>query len=151
VTPTSAPERAAASLVSEIGELVGLDRLHAPLEVPIGEYRLTGLELDLRGAGEGVWSLYFWGDGRRRVRVERDAEIVLLDQLTVDFRAELTPASGSHTGVRQITPRLAAASGLEATLVTARRRRHDETVRPADVRVSDVAGRQVAANKSGFM
>ena len=58
----SKPVRISAQLLSDLGELVTIDKLEAPVEVPTGAYRVASVEIELvDDAGEN-WSYSFRED-----------------------------------------------------------------------------------------
>jgi hypothetical protein len=142
--------RVNAALVSEIGELVSLTQLSEPIELPEGEYRLAGLQLEIEENNE-VWVYHFEGTGSRlvRVRPEAIAEVSLLDGLTLDFVNE-RPRGEKNATVTELRPRIVAASGLESTFIGSRERQQGLRERSGEVQV--VSGqRKLAHARAGFV
>ena len=57
---SSQPAKISAELVSDLGELVSIDKLDEATPVPFGEYRLSSLKLDVPDATGQTWTYNFY-------------------------------------------------------------------------------------------
>ncbi len=79
----------AAELISDLGELVVIDKLDEAISVPFGQYRVSSLKLEVPDAGGQTWTYNFYYEKTRNYTVPTNQEttVALLGQL--DMRVTL--------------------------------------------------------------
>ncbi len=99
-----------AELISDLGELVVIDKLDEAIAVPYGQYRVSALKLETPDAGGETWTYSFYNDKTKNYSVPTNHEttVTLLDQLdlNVSFGYETTRPSPGQT--LSIQPKLTA-------------------------------------------
>lgn len=165
VASSARPERVAIALVSDLGELVTIDKLDEPVKLPAGEYWASDLSLDLRDKEGALWHYMF--SGRRgqsaKVTAAEAARLVLLDGLELDFESKVPAppraADGRGAGRRgakpadpvAYTPRLSARTGLELRGMTVQVGRRQPNGRAAELTMTYGGGRSLRVGNSGFV
>jgi len=73
-------------LISDLGELVLVDRLDQPTTVPVGEYRISWLKLETTDSSGQPWTYSFREDNARNqvVRAGEETTIAMLEQLVMN-------------------------------------------------------------------
>jgi hypothetical protein len=83
--------RVTAELVSDLGELVIIDKLDKSIPVPFGEYRLSSLKLEAADSA-GQWWTYSFGNRANRyyaVPTGRETTVTLLKQVAMNVSLRL--------------------------------------------------------------
>lgn len=103
-----------AQLLSDLGELVTIDQLDKPVDVPTGTYHISSLELELADAAGETWSYTFYEDKGQEhvVQTGRQTSVVLLADLAMNVSVERTSGTIRPGDNVTITPKLTAAGGL---------------------------------------
>lgn len=146
--------RVSASLVSDLGEAAMIEKLNAPLELPVGRYRVTSMSLELRESEAWKW-LYLFDAPRQagpmvEIRAGEESELTLLGEL--HLRMELERQSLQAGAVIGVSPSLATPAGLTLAMCE-RQNLHATYLREwtsADVFMIEPGGRRVALATSGF-
>ena len=99
-------------LISDLGELVSIDRLDEPTAVPVGEYRISWLKLEMTDSSGQPWTYSFHKDKTKNhaVRTGQETTIAMLGKLgmnvvTDSHRPDDKPKPGETV---VISPRLVA-------------------------------------------
>ncbi len=108
--------KASVELVSDLGELVAIDKLGEPVAVPIGQYSISWLKLQMSDAAGEPWTYSFRRDGAASFAVQTGQEtaIAMLGGLAM----KVTTGSDRSAGKPKpgdtvvISPRLVADEGL---------------------------------------
>jgi hypothetical protein len=93
-----------AELVSDLGELVIIDKLDSPVPVPFGEYRLGSLKLEAADAAGTLWTYHF--DSRANLNFSvptgRETTVTLLKQVTmsVSLRSDGQVSPGQTVAIQ---------------------------------------------------
>jgi hypothetical protein len=104
--------KASVELISDLGEMVLIDRLDQPTAVPVGEYRISWLKLEMTDASGQPWTYSFHQDKAKShaVRTGEETMLAMLDRLemnvTTDSRGSNSKPQPGETVV--ISPRLIA-------------------------------------------
>jgi hypothetical protein len=101
-------------LVSDLGELVCVDRLDEAIPVPFGEYQLSSLRLDVSDSSGKSWTYSFYGERTRNYSVPANGEIVIriLSQLKMDIAVPMEKPAASPGQTISIQPKLLADGSL---------------------------------------
>jgi hypothetical protein len=111
----SAPAKVSAELVSDLGELVSIDKLDEATTVPFGEYRVSSLKVETPDSGGQTWTYNFYNEKTKNyvVPTNQEATIALLGDLAMnislgsDEKAKISPGQ-----TISIQPRLTADQAL---------------------------------------
>ncbi len=104
--------KASVELISDLGELVLIDRLDQPAAVPVGEYRISWLKLEMTDPSGQPWTYSFHEDKAKNhvVRTAEETTIAMLGKLAmnvaIDTRGPDSKPTPGETVV--ISPRLVA-------------------------------------------
>ena len=104
--------KASVELISDLGELVLIDRLDQPAAVPVGEYRISWLKLEMTDSSGQPWTYSFREDKAKShvVRTGEETTIAMLGKLAMnvawDSRGSDSKPKPGETVV--ISPRLVA-------------------------------------------
>jgi hypothetical protein len=116
------PVKVAAELVSDLGELVSIDKLGAAVSVPVGKYMLSWLKLEMTDSASRAWTYSFHRDKAKdyTVRSGQETSIPLMARMAMnvdmDFqRYGRRPAPGDTVVV---SPRLVADDSLYLSACT---------------------------------
>ena len=73
-------------LISDLGELVSIDKLDEPVAVPAGEYRISWLKLEMTDSSGQPWTYSFHEDTAKNhaVRTGQETTIVMLGKLAMN-------------------------------------------------------------------
>jgi hypothetical protein len=108
--------KASVKLISDLGELVAIDKLGEPVAVPIGEYRISWLKLEMTDAAGQLWTYSFREDRAKNVAVEtgRETRIAMLGTLAMNVTLDVDPAGGKARpgDTLVISPKLVADDSL---------------------------------------
>ncbi len=76
----------AAELVSDLGELVMIDKLDEATPIPFGKYRVSSLKLELPDSGGQTWTYNFYNEKTKNYSVPTNQEttVALLGRLDMD-------------------------------------------------------------------
>jgi hypothetical protein len=113
-TPRAA--KASAELISDLGELVAIDKLDQPVAVPAGEYRVSGLELEIADPAGQAWTYSFREEKARYYAVQtgKETAVTMLGKLamtaTTDCGSSADKPKPGETVV--VSPRLVADESL---------------------------------------
>jgi len=111
---TPSPAKITAELISDLGELVTLDRLDEPSPVHFGEYRLSSLKLEVADSSGQAWTYNFYNEKKRTYSLPTggQTEIRILSELAmqVELQPEKTKVSAGQTV--SIRPKLLADQSL---------------------------------------
>ncbi len=117
VLPHTLPASAkiAAELVSDLGELVSVDKLNDCTPVPFGEYRLSSLTLETPDSHGQVWNYAFYSSKTRNYAVpsRKETTVTLLANLTMNVSLEQPDDKISPGQTLSIRPELIADQSLE--------------------------------------
>jgi hypothetical protein len=107
----------AAEMVSDLGELVVVNDLDKPIDVPFGQYRLANLKIDAPDASGQTWTYNFDVDKSRNHKVPTGQEttVVLLDKFAMKVSLGETRGKVSPGQTLSIQPRLTADDWLYLT------------------------------------
>jgi len=104
--------KASVELISDLGELVLIDRLDQPAAVPVGEYRISWLKLEMSDSSGQPWTYSFHEDKAKShaVRTGQETTIAMLGALAMKVvsdsqRSDSKPKPGETV---VISPRLVA-------------------------------------------
>jgi hypothetical protein len=106
-----------AELVSDLGELVVIDKLDEATAVPFGQYRVSSLKLEVPDAKKQTWIYNFYNEKTINYSVPTNQEttITLLDQLDMNVSLSRTGSEGEKITAGQtvsVEPRLTADKSL---------------------------------------
>jgi hypothetical protein len=105
----------AAELVSDLGELVSIEKLNEATPVPFGEYRLSSLTLEAPDSNGQTWSYSFYS-GRTKnyaVPTNKETTVTLLERLAMNVALEPNESKASPGRTLSIRPELIADQSLE--------------------------------------
>lgn len=104
----------AAELVSDLGELVVVDKLGEATSVPFGQYRLSSLKLEVPDENGQIWNYLFDVDRNKNIAVPTGGEttVVLLDKLAMNVSLGLENGKASPGQTLSIQPKLIADESL---------------------------------------
>jgi hypothetical protein len=90
----------AAELVSDLGELVAIDKLDEAIPVPFGKYRVSSLKVELPDSAGQTWTYNFYNEKTKNYSVPTNGEttVALLGQL--DMNVSLDPNNEN----KKVTP-----------------------------------------------
>jgi hypothetical protein len=82
----SMPGKISAELISDFGELVNIDKLDEAVPVPMSEYRISSLRLDVVDSDKKLWTYSFYHERTKNYAVPRDGEttVALFGQLNMN-------------------------------------------------------------------
>ncbi len=152
----AAPEsmqQATVDLVSHLGELTSVRQATGAVQVPVGDYRIASLMLQLKDSDGRVWEYQFAGRGTYDHRVTEDAPTTVEPLAGLEPRIELSvrgsPGDAEQTVV--VKPTLIARSGLYLAHCSVRRP-PDPVATPtqAEIRLLGQGGKVFAKALSGF-
>jgi hypothetical protein len=110
------PAKVSAELVSDLGELVSIDKLGEAADVPVGKYSLSWLKLEMTDSASQSWTYSFYRDKGKdyEVRSGRETPVSLMAGLVLKVEMDTerygrTPAPGDTVVV---SPRLVADGSL---------------------------------------
>lgn len=140
------------------GTAVGVIGHDVPIEAPIGDYRITTVNLTLADAKKGApWSYVFSEGGRKGDAVwhhlDRDAEIVLDPIGALQFEGGLDPHAGRMSGGSSflVKPRLYTGDGLLVNTTYRGTSTSGYVSSPrARIALQDRAGNTLVQSDSGF-
>jgi hypothetical protein len=125
--------KASVELISDLGELVAIDKLGEPVAVPIGEYRISWLKLEMTDPAGQPWTYSFHQDKARNYAVQtgRETAIAMLGTLAMNVtldsaRSGRKPKPGETL---VISPKLVADENLYLSSCTIGK---DDMARPAE-------------------
>jgi hypothetical protein len=100
----------AAELVSDLGELVIVDKLAEGISVPFGKYRLSSLKLEVPDAGGQTWTYNFDIEKNKYFNVPtgQEAAVVLLEQFAMNVSLGLENGKALPGQTLSIQPKLTA-------------------------------------------
>ena len=110
----AAAAKVSAELVSDLGELVCIDKLDAAIPIPYGEYRLSSLKLEVPDAKEQTWTYYFFSDRTKRYNVAtgKETTLALLEQIAMDVSVGMDKGKVLPGQTIDIRPKLTADRSL---------------------------------------
>ena len=99
-----------AELVSDLGELVVVDKLGEAVAVPFGDYRFSNLKLEVPDASGQTWNYNFDIERNKNFTVPTGQEktVVLLEQLAMNVSLGLERGKASPGQTLSIQPKLTA-------------------------------------------
>ncbi len=114
------PGKISAELVSDLGELVSIDKLDEPTAVPFGEYRVSSLKVEAPDSAGQTWTYNFDNEKTKNYAVpaNRETAIVLLRRLRMDVALQLENGKASPGQTVSIQPKLLADRSLNLTSCT---------------------------------
>jgi hypothetical protein len=109
-----------AEWVSDLGELVMIDKLDQPIPVPFGDYRLASLKLEAADSTGQAWT-YIFNVGSAKsysVPTGRETTVTLLEQVAMDVSLRLDGPKAAPGQTIAIQPELIADGSLRLTRCT---------------------------------
>ncbi|MBN2024256.1 MAG: hypothetical protein JW809_15845 [Pirellulales bacterium] len=104
--------RISVELISDLGELVLIDRLDEPVAVPVGKYCVSWLKLEMTDVSGQLWTYSFHVDRPRNHAVRKDEEttLAMLGKLALNVAFDSTNSGGPPKPGDTVTvsPRLVA-------------------------------------------
>ena len=147
--PPKARAKIDIELISDLGELVSIDRADAPVPVLAGEYHVVSAELSLPDKGGRTWTYHFGGRGGGALRVEAGQErrLELLKHLVLEAWAQPPGGMAMPGGTVNVRPELLADDSLSLTSC----RVEDSEQQPeAEVTLLSPAGARLSSGRCGF-
>ena len=103
--------KASVELISDIGELVAIDRLGEPVAVPTGEYRISWLKVEMTDPTGQLWSYSFYQDQAKNhvVQAGRETAVALLGKLAMNVttnpnRSDIRSAKTARSASSSLSP-----------------------------------------------
>ena len=110
----AAPAKLSAELVSDLGELVVVNKLDEAIAVPDGDYRLSSLKVTVPDSSGQTWTYDFFNESAKNYAVpaNRETAIVLLGRLTMNVSLQLESGKAAPGQTISIQPKLLADGSL---------------------------------------
>jgi hypothetical protein len=147
------PGKMLAHLLSDLGELVTIDKLDQPVNVPTGTYFVSSLDLELTDAAGETWSYAFSKDKgeQHTVTAGQQTSVVLLRALAMQVGFERNSGRIRPGDNVTITPRLTAGDGLVLSRCQVGK---DQDFRPAEASAEILLlsrdGQMISRGVTGF-
>jgi hypothetical protein len=108
------PAKLSAELVSDLGELVSIDKLDEPFPLPVGDYRLLALKIETRDANGQTWTYNFYEEKAKTytVRANRETAIAAMGQIEMNVSLSVENGKVSPGQTISIQPKLIADQSL---------------------------------------
>ncbi|MGD0517895.1 MAG: hypothetical protein ABSA26_10210, partial [Thermoguttaceae bacterium] len=90
----------AVELVSDLGELVAIDKLDEAISVPYGQYRVSSLKLELPDSGGQTWTYNFSNEKTKNYSVPANRETTVALLAKLDMNISLDPYNEN----KKVTP-----------------------------------------------
>jgi hypothetical protein len=142
-----------AEFVSDLGELVTIDKLDEATAVPYGDYRLSALKLEVPDPGGQTWSYYFYCQSAKNCTVptNRETTVTLLAAIGMEMSLELGGGKAAPGQTISIQPRLIADGSLYLSRCTVGRDCNVQQAEgSAEVLLLGPDGKTVARGLTGF-
>jgi hypothetical protein len=112
--------KVAAELVSDLGELVMIDKLDEAIPVPFGDYRLALLKLEAADSAGQTWTYTFDVGSAKSYSVPtgRETTVTLLEQVALNVSLRLDGSKATPGQTIAIQPELTADGSLRLTRCT---------------------------------
>jgi len=113
----ASPVKVSAELISDLGELVNIDKLDQAAPVPFGEYRLSSLKLEASDSKGQTWTYHFDVEQPKvyYVTTGKETAITLLGRIVMDVSLRLEGGKASPGQTITIQPKLMADPSLSLT------------------------------------
>jgi hypothetical protein len=109
------PATVSAELVSDLGELVAIDKLDEPVSVPFGKYRISSVQLETADAAGQKWTYSFYSEKNKNYTVPKDGQTTISMLGRIDMSVSLSSSDDGKASPGQtisIQPKLLADGSL---------------------------------------
>ena len=147
-------DKFSAEMVSDLGELVVIDKLDEPIPVPYGEYRVSWLRLETTDTDGRSWDYSFGRNKRRYVTVPRGQEttVRLLGKIVMQVTCDAAQEKAKPGETVIVRPQVVADDEMLylSSCGRAGEDRYSSPERSAEILVLSRRGEMVSRGLSGF-
>ena len=141
-------------LISDIGELVEVDKLDEPFPVPHGKYRVYAMKLQMTDSNGQKWHYTFHHRERREfsVPIGHETTIPLLARLAMQVNVDMNRGKANPSETVTVRPRVSSDDDMLylSACTIGSEERHRSTERSAKIVLLSPDGETIARGTSGF-